>query len=459
MEWFKGGVGEAISEAKARRAVFVVVVKGEESEEATKSLETLLEDAEISRGFSSMVCIEVINGSPTCAQFSAIYPVLLIPSIYFIDSNTGVDLEILGGMITKEKIISSIRKTSEKIAPVESIQAQPSITVPVNDNEEGSLVETSLPCTRGVPSSDDNEQSASSQDTTASGSSKATSLEERVAKAKALAAQRQAEREESEKNKEKNAEMERRKMGKDMAEVKARRDEQEAKEAALQRKKDKEEERKAKEAVKAAIEQDRLARKVKYDAEKKVSEEKKKEADKKKLEEAAAEAEASAIARATISRLQFRLPDGRNQTKQFPAETSLSEVYSFVAAEVIDKNFGSFSLKTTFPRLSLDSSPKDSSLRDLSLVPSATVLVLPAGGALSSSSGGLLSFLWLLLSPLTIIWGMIQSLLSGASSGSSSNVHSSSSNAPPPARMGRIRNSDDDDDENNTWNGNSTQQM
>ena len=48
----------------------------------------MLSDPEIIGVLSSMVCIKVENGSTTCKQFAAIYPVILIPSVYFIGSQT-----------------------------------------------------------------------------------------------------------------------------------------------------------------------------------------------------------------------------------------------------------------------------------------------------------------------------------------------------------------------------------
>ena len=105
MELFNGGVKEAIAEAKAKKTVFVVIVTGlreftknqiDESEnnsgssedEATVKLDEVLDDPEIISRFSTMVCIKLENGSPTCSQFAAIYPVIIVPSVYFIGDVT-----------------------------------------------------------------------------------------------------------------------------------------------------------------------------------------------------------------------------------------------------------------------------------------------------------------------------------------------------------------------------------
>ena len=148
------------------------------------------------------------------------------------------------------------------------------------------------------------------------------SLEERVARAKMLVQQRQAEREKEEEDKEKNQEIERRKLGQALLEQKRMKEEEEVRKAALERKKDKEEEKKAREAVKAAIEQDRLARKAKYDEEKAAADERRAEAERANLAAAAAAAHVSAAERASVARIQFRLHDyyrlSSSSETQFP---------------------------------------------------------------------------------------------------------------------------------------------
>ena len=82
MNWFDGTLKEAISFAKDNKAVFVVVVSG--ADDGAKKLNSVLEDSKIISKFAKMVCIRLENGSAAFDQFAAIYPVKLIPSIYFI---------------------------------------------------------------------------------------------------------------------------------------------------------------------------------------------------------------------------------------------------------------------------------------------------------------------------------------------------------------------------------------
>lgn len=446
MNWNKEGIASAIATAKAKQAIFAVVVKSpaEAEQEESLLLDAVLCEEEVITRLNSMVCIEVESGSTACTQFSAIYPVMVVPAVYFIDSSTGVDLEITGGQITVESLLSSVQRADDKLTSLNKSSTTGQEThndasglpssAPVIDQESTSTVPTSLPTS----------------------SSSAVPLAERVERAKMLMQQRQKEKEKENNDKDINQEVERRKLGQVLQEQKKNKEESELREAAVQRRKDKEEEKKAREAVKAAIEQDRLARKVKYDAQKKESDEKRKEAERANLAASAAAAELSAAERASVARIQFRLPDGRNQTKQFPADSSLSELYTFVDTSM-ETGFSTYSLSTTFPRKQLDLEDKQKTLRELQMAPSATVLIIPKVSSTTISlglDGTLTSLLWLILTPFTMLWTMLSTLLPTESNNSNSATTSNDRTG----GIGRLRRTEDDDDRN-TYNGNSTQQM
>merc|ERR1719328_1041137 len=208
-----------------------------------------------------------------------------------------------------------------------------------------------------------------------------------------------------------------------MLERKRLQEEKELKEAAAQRRKDKEEEKLARERVKAQLEQDKLDKKMKFQAEKQVADEQRKEKEKQALAAAAEQAEKLAADRATTARIQFRLPDGSSQTQHFPADSPLSELYTFVRTGLTTQ-YSSFSLSTTFPRRNLDTQNMTSTLKDLQMAPSSTVMVLPSTSVVSSQDGGLMSLIWLILTPFTMLWSMITSFFS-TTPGSSSNSSSS----------------------------------
>merc|ERR1712038_694961 len=83
------------------------------------------------------------------------------------------------------------------------------------------------------------------------------------------------------------------------------------------------------------------------------------------------------------------------------------------------------SLTTTFPSRQLDNESPDTSLRQAGLVPSTTILILPrsSGGRIVSTSadGSIMSYIWLLLTPLTALWGLINSIFASSQPSDSGN--------------------------------------
>ena len=75
---------------------YICSFTGADDDETSKKFLEVLNDEEISSKLHkpNAVCIKVQNGTQSCSQFSQIYPVVLLPSIYFIDSQSGVNIEI-----------------------------------------------------------------------------------------------------------------------------------------------------------------------------------------------------------------------------------------------------------------------------------------------------------------------------------------------------------------------------
>merc|ERR1719469_147344 len=88
--------------------------------------------------FDDMVCIKVENGSTACTQFSQIYPVIIVPSVFFIDSATGVDLEITA-VVSKESLTASVKKAIAKITDVVSA---PLVSAPAETMSNPPLAES-----------------------------------------------------------------------------------------------------------------------------------------------------------------------------------------------------------------------------------------------------------------------------------------------------------------------------
>ena len=116
----------------------------------------------------------------------------------------------------------------------------------------------------------------------------------------------------------------------------------------------------------------------------------------------------------TVARVQFRLPNGVAQTHRFAPEDTIGDLYKFVIDEMQTTYGSNISLSTTFPSRNLDSEPREMSLRDAGLVPSPTILILPKNrGTVSTSSGNIMDYVWLLLTPLTALWAFLSNFLNG----------------------------------------------
>lgn len=472
MEWFEGTISSAIQSAKLNKKVFIVVVHGGSEDKASQDLLALLDEPSVSLRLKSAVSIRLENGTESCKQFAQLYPVILVPSIYFIDSSTGVDIEITGGLVAREKLMASIEK-----AMGSSSFSQAAMNLDDVASPRGARVEQARQVIQqqevASPSSSNTEQQQSS-----------LSLEERVERAKRLLAEKQALKAKEEEEKLRNTELSRRDMGKLAQDMKRKQEDESILKAAAEKQKEREEKRLALQKVKEQIAQDRADRAAKFNSEKKEREEQLGQAQQKKLMEEAQKAEQMAAERGTIARVQFRLHDGSSHTTKFPADETLAELYRYVNQEL--KCPLDVSLSTTFPRQELDQKPRDTKLRDAGLVPSGTVLVLPKG-VVSNNNEGIMAYVWLLLTPVTVLWNLIRSFIfpqtpttdqqPTATAGRKRQAEQSKTDRPKTAykrraapaaaaasyrqegNITRFTNGDDDEDESNTYNGNSTQQM
>uniref|UniRef100_A0A8C2YYY9 UBX domain-containing protein 4 n=1 Tax=Cyclopterus lumpus TaxID=8103 RepID=A0A8C2YYY9_CYCLU len=403
MLWFEGSIPDAINLAKLRSSVFVVVITGKDEQSA--QLISSWEDDKVSEEAKNCcVAINVDAKSEPCVQFSQIYPVVCVPSSFFIGEN-GIPLEVIAGSVSAEELMKRINRVKQK---------------------------------------------------------------------------------------EIKAEVERRKMGKDVQDLKKKQEGDRTKRLLDERNREKAEEKAARDRVKQQIALDRADRAARYantQEEEKTAKQALLQARQEDYEE---RREAAVRERSTIARIQFRLPDGSSFSNQFPSQSRLQEARHFAVQEV-GKRYGNFTLATMFPRREFTSEDLDKTLLELDLAPSASIVLLPSSRptntVIQSSDGGIWAVLGTLLYPLLAVWRFLSSFLfatppppgaasrgSGQPSGSYTNLASASDKAKrdtvnkdtvekrpkdfkKDGKVCRLRTQEDSEDDNNTWNGNSTQQM
>ncbi|XP_009317207.1 PREDICTED: UBX domain-containing protein 4 [Pygoscelis adeliae] len=469
------------------------------------------EDEKVTEAASDgFVAIKIDTKSEACLQFSQIYPVVCVPSSFFIGDN-GIPLEVIAGSVSVEELVTRIHKVkqmhtvkgqplengSQSSAPRPSSQSDgasentQSRAVEFCDSPESVMTETIRPSADGANLGQASQEAANSSDEQVSDAQPVNDLTLKVERITKKLEERREEKRKEEEQKEIKKEIERRKTGKEMLEYKRRQEEELTKRMLEERNREKAEEKAARERIRQQIAMDRAERAARFAKSKEEAEAAKAAALQAKQAEIEARKEASQKERSAIARIQFRLPDGSSFTNQFPSEARLEEARQF-AAQTVGNAYGNFSLATMFPRREFTKEDYGKKLLELELAPSASVVLLPAGrpatSVVQASGGDLWKFLGTILYPLLAVWRFISNFLFTSPPPSRSTVRSahpqdranpSTSSSIEQSRQAvrkrvvekrgddfkkegkiyRLRTQDDGEDENNTWNGNSTQQM
>ncbi|XP_009872443.1 PREDICTED: UBX domain-containing protein 4 [Apaloderma vittatum] len=468
------------------------------------------EDEKVTEAASDgFVAIKIDTKSEACLQFSQIYPVVCVPSSFFIGDN-GIPLEVIAGSVSVEELVSRIQKVKQmhtvKGQPLENgSQSSPcsssqSDGAPENmqsraaelcDPPESVMSEAIRPSVDGANSGQASPEANNSLGDQVSDAQAVNDLTLKVERITKKLEERREEKRKEEEQKEIKKEIERRKTGKEMLEYKRRQEEELTKRMLEERNREKAEEKAARERIRQQIAMDRAERAARFAKSKEEAEAAKAAALQAKQAEIEPRKEASQKERSAIARIQFRLPDGSSFTNQFPSEARLEEARQF-AAQTVGNTYGNFSLATMFPRREFTKEDYGKKLLELELAPSASVVLLPAGrpatSVVQASGSDLWKFLGTILYPLLAVWRFIsnflftspppaQSAVRAAHQQDHSNPSASSSveqsrqavrkrvvekrgeDFKKEGKIYRLRTQDDGEDENNTWNGNSTQQM
>ncbi|XDV29934.1 hypothetical protein PO909_032953 [Leuciscus waleckii] len=502
MRWFEGSIPAAIASAKQRKCVFVVVITG--SDDQSSQLISSWETESVSDAVENCcVAIRVDAQSETCVQFSQIYPVVCIPSSFFIGEN-GIPLEVIAGSVTADELNRRIIKVTQMhTEQIEGADTERPDQTPACEPQDALNVTSLSSATSKESLSMPMEEEGASGYVTPGEDKKLPSedasqpdepIDARVERLTKKLEERREQKKKAEEENELKKEVERRKMGKEILDYKKKQEDEKTKRLLDERNREKAEEKAARERVKQQIALDRADRAARYAQNQQDTEATRLAALQARAAEHEAKRDATQRERSAVARIQFRLPDGSSFTNQFPSEARLQEVQQFAAQEVGNR-YGQFSLATMFPRREFTAEDLDTSLLELELAPSASIVLLPQSSrpsnsvVSSSSGGGVWALLGSLLYPLLAVWRIIRGFLfssaptpTAARNQHTHNTHDSSAGSSAGAepkrdavrkrvlekrpedfkkdgKIYRLRTQEDSEDDNNTWNGNSTQQM
>ncbi|XP_008327182.1 UBX domain-containing protein 4 [Cynoglossus semilaevis] len=487
MLWFEGSIPEAINSAKGRGLVFVVVITGEDEQSA--QLMSSWEDESVSQvALNCCVAIKVDIKSEVCVQFSQIYPVLCVPSSFFIGEN-GIPLEVIAGSVSAEELQKRIHRVRQM--HVQQMKGETDVSETQNSTDTHSAVASAAPVSVSSPENDGSVTASVSEDN--AGSDAEENLETKVERINKKLEERQEQKRKGEKEGEIKKEVDRRKVWKEMQDFKRKQEEDKNRRLMDERNREKAEEKAARERVRQQIALDRADRAARYAKTQEEESAARQALLQARQAEQDARKEVTVRQRSTIARIQFRLPDGSSFTNQFSSQSTLQDARQFVVQEVGNR-YGNFSLATTFPRREFTNEDLNRTLLELDLAPSASIVLLPHSGQPAnavrhSSEGGIYAVLGSLLYPLLAVWRFLSTFLFSTPPGppptsqgsaqqttSYTNASSASDKAKretpskdqvekkpkdfkKDGKVCRLRTQEDSEDDNNTWNGNSTQQM
>lgn len=213
--------------------------------------------------------------------------------------------------------------------------------------------------------------------------------------------------------KEKERELERRRTGKDVADLKKWQEEQELKQLREDRKREKMEEEEARKRVLEQIKLDRLERQQKFSSTLPPELLKQKEQAPKP------------VLLDGNTRIQFKKPDGGSNVCNFKNTTTFLEIRNYVKETLLlGSEIREFALATTFPRVEFKPEHDPKTLIELQLVPSAVVLIIPlssasmipssviprnASGAITGAGTFMYTVFWAILAPLLTMWSYLRS--------------------------------------------------
>nr|CAD7265642.1 unnamed protein product [Timema shepardi] len=524
MRWFQGDISEAVAATKIKSAVFVVFIEG--SDEASKDTATAINNLEVSSKLESddFIAIKLDSGSEAYRQFAQIYQIVPVPSLFFIGS-AGAPLEVVAGKVSVSDLVLRVDGVLQKHR-----SSTPSLPKPLESPTQSISTLESKPSTSGSPHPSETESSITSEanislsttsppETTPDVSvgstlsapntstfkseepptsiaeevETAASKEERIKRAQELLELKRLQKLKEEKEKERIKELERRQVGQEVQNMRRLQQDQEIKLLKEERQREKAEDAAARGRILKQIEQDRAERAARFNSEKAAQQEELSKRQQEQLAEQARQLAEKQASSSSVAHIQFRIPNDSPHTHKFAATDTLGDVYTYLNSQ-LNLPFREFSLFTNFPRRELSQSSNSQTLRDLELVPSAVILILPtSSGSVVTSSGDVsvvTRFIRTLITPIFAIYNYVWSLVFGRgesspaegqterrntrkepghASGSQPNIPSQGvkrrnnlGEAKVARREGnihRLTNRDSSDDENNTWNGNSTQQM
>ncbi|KAK4517228.1 peroxisomal copper amine oxidase [Mucor velutinosus] len=375
--WFDGPIAEAISLVAEKQCVFLVYIHDES--EKTNTLNNTLKDEQVTKAIrESTVAVAMERHSENAALFGQYYPIQTVPILYFIKQGTIRDfgIETLTGQEIVDKI-NTVNQISTNPAqqPVSaSVPVAPATPVPAPQppmNDTAHIVDTASASNTG----------------TARKAEQDDEINIKKAEMQKQLEQVRKERAEREKQDAKDREIKRRQEAKMLQEAQQSRVDKENKIYFEKIKKERQEDEAHRKRVREQIARDRAEKIAQRNAEK--QRQNSTSLTTLPTEEGASNSSLSNNSHHAYSNLNIRQLDGSNIRHQFEAVSTLSEVRNWIQENRTEDAKKPYKLSSQFPTRLFTDADDNTTLKDLNLCPSATIIMKPLKAGSSSARSGI----------------------------------------------------------------------
>uniref|UniRef100_A0A0N5AK99 UBX domain-containing protein 4 n=1 Tax=Syphacia muris TaxID=451379 RepID=A0A0N5AK99_9BILA len=468
MKWFEGEIPAAIAESRQKNGIFVVVVFQKQGTVQRESIEM--------EGYWNKIDSDAYEFPIVAIKvFDGTNPVPVIPSAYFIDpSGRTLDIMTLTNAPNQRAFVARLQSVMKKMAKFygASTKLNSETTAKSDGNTKNSNLTSSCSNVVEAPSSSTAETTINKSDGNISSISEENievmpdknasmtaqlSLEMKVKRAEELLNKKHKEDDERRRKEALEKEIERRNVGKAMAEAKAKRDEMEIQELAQQRRREKLENEKQLKRLREQIKADREERLRRDGRQTTVA------------PSPQPEIQCSITHRNNSHadcRIQAKFSNGDVMQFEFKPEDLFSVLVDKIKKEKIQNQ--DFVLKQSYPRRSFEVADYSSTFSELGLTPSATILVFPVRNNRTTTTkytdfgiSHLFSYIILPFQTLlNYIFSFVWPQTSPSITGTSSAKINCEKKEKKEGNMHRFHNQEDsshESDDEPRWNGNSTE--
>ncbi|CAO3633508.1 unnamed protein product [Mucor fragilis] len=364
--WFDGPIAEAISLVAEKQCVFLVYIHDES--EKTNTLNDTLKDEQVTKAIrESTVAVAMEKNSENAALFGQYYPIQTVPILYFIKQGTIRDFGI--ETLTSQEIADKINTVNQISTVPASAPVAPATPVP-------------------APQSSTNDTTHVADTTSASNTNTVRKAEQddeintKKAEMQKQLEQVRKERAEREKEDAKDREIKRRQEAKMLQEAQQSRVDKENKIYFEKIKKERQEDEAHRKRVREQIARDRAEKIAQRNAEK---QRQNSTFTTLPTDEGASSSSLNDDSRHAYSNLNIRQLDGSNIRHQFEAASTLSEVRNWIKENRTEDAKKPYKLSSQFPTRLFTDADDDTTLKELNLCPSATIIMKPLKAGSSSA--------------------------------------------------------------------------